>query len=90
MLLQRTEKARLELWPGAGSVVRTLGRCERSVLLLATGDKSIFDFRPMFGGRGEEIALNLLRQGYLEITRTTRADSISERRDKLLLSERTD
>lgn len=75
MLLQRTEKARLELWPsaGAGSAVRTLGLRERSVLLLATGDRSIFDFRPMFGGRGEQIALDLIEQGYLEINRTTPA-----------------
>jgi len=62
MLLQKTEKARNELRPG----VRTLGQRERSMLLMADGSKSILDFRPLFGGEGEQIVLDLVQQGYLE------------------------
>ncbi len=62
MLLQRTEKARIELLPGP----RTLGLRERSVLMLANGHKSLMDLEPLFGGEGWQIALDLVRQGYLE------------------------
>ena len=69
MLLQRTEKARVGLWP-AGRCVGTLDPRERTLLLLANGYRSILDFRPLFGGQGDQIVLGLVRQGYLEVTRT--------------------
>jgi hypothetical protein len=62
MQLHKTEQARAELKPG----VRTLGQRERTLLLLADGTKSAQDFRPLFAGEGEQIALRLLRDGYLE------------------------
>ena len=62
MQLHKTERARAELKPG----VRTLGQRERTLLLLADGNKSVQDFRPLFAGEGEQIALRLLRDGYLE------------------------
>ena len=62
MRLQKTDRARAELKPG----VRTLGQRERTLLLLADGSKSISDFRPLFAGDGEQIALQLLRDGFLE------------------------
>ena len=61
MQLHKTDKARAELKPG----VRTLGQRERTLLLLADGHKSIQDFKPLFGGDGEQIAMQLLRAGYL-------------------------
>jgi hypothetical protein len=67
MLLQRTDKARLELGPG----MRTLGLRQRSLLLLADGRKSLADLGPMFAGEGERIVLDLVRQGYLEPVRAT-------------------
>ena len=60
MLLQKTEKARLELSPG----VRTLSLRERSLLLLADG-KPLSDLRAMYNGIGAQIVDNLMRQGYL-------------------------
>ena len=60
MLLQKTEKARLELSPG----VRTLSLRERSLLLLADG-KPLSDLRAMYNGFGAQIVDNLMRQGYL-------------------------
>lgn len=62
MQLHKTSRARAELLPG----VRTLGQRERTLLLLADGSKSARDFHILFGGEGEEIALRLLQQGYLE------------------------
>lgn len=62
MQLHRTNRARAELKPG----VRTLGQRERTLLLLADGSKSAQDFHILFGGDGEEIALRLLSEGYLE------------------------
>jgi len=62
MLLQRTEKARIELLSGP----RALGARERSLLMLANGHKSLLDLEPLFGGEGWRIALNLVREGYLE------------------------
>lgn len=62
MLLQKTEKGRTELKPG----VRTLGLRERSLLLLADGNKSLADFKPMFDGEGEQIVRELVSKGYLE------------------------
>lgn len=62
MLLQKTEKARTELRPG----MRTLGQRERTLLLLADGNKSLLDLRGLFDGEGEQIALHLVREGYLE------------------------
>lgn len=61
MQLHKTDRARAELKPG----VRTLGQRERTLLLLADGHKSIQDFKPLFGGDGEQIAMQLLRAGYL-------------------------
>ena len=60
MLLQKTEKARLELSPG----VRTLCLRERSLLLLADG-KPLSDLQAMYNGLGAQIVENLMRQGYL-------------------------
>lgn len=71
MLLQKTDKARTELSPG----MRTLGLRERSMLLLADGNKSLLDFRPMFGGEGEQIALDLIQQGYLQPVKSGRPAS---------------
>ncbi len=62
MQLQKTERARAELKPG----VRTLGQRERTLLLLADGTKTVQDFRPLFDGDGEQIALRLMRDGFLE------------------------
>ncbi|PVY89764.1 hypothetical protein C8C95_0580 [Acidovorax sp. 99] len=60
MLLQKTDKARLELSPG----VRTLSLRERSLLLLADG-KPLSDLQAMYNGIGAQIVENLMRQGYL-------------------------
>ena len=60
MLLQKTEKARLELSPG----VRTLSLRERSLLLLVDG-KPLSDLQAMYNGIGAQIVDNLMRQGYL-------------------------
>lgn len=62
MQLHKTDRARAELKPG----VRTLGQRERTLLLLADGSKSVRDFRPLFAGDGEQIALQLLKDGFLE------------------------
>jgi hypothetical protein len=62
MQLHKTDRARAELRPG----VRTLGQRERTLLLMADGSKSAQDFRPLFDGDGEAIALRLLREGFLE------------------------
>ena len=62
MQLHKTDRARAELKPG----VRTLGQRERTLLLMADGSKSAQDFRPLFEGDGEAIALRLLREGFLE------------------------
>lgn len=61
MQLHKTSRAWIELKPG----VRTLGQRERTLLLLADGSKSAQDFQTLFGGEGEEIALRLLKEGYL-------------------------
>ena len=61
MLLQKTEKARLELSPG----VRTLSLRERSLLLLADG-KPLPALQAMYNGVGAQIVENLMRQGYLQ------------------------
>jgi hypothetical protein len=66
MSLHKTEKARAELRPGQ----RSLPQRERTLMLLADGTKSAKDFRSLFGGEGEQIAMKLLREGFLE-TRTT-------------------
>ncbi|WP_343589916.1 hypothetical protein [Paracidovorax wautersii] len=60
MLLQKTDKARLELSPG----VRTLSLRERSLLLLADG-RSKVELDAMYNGLGAEMVRELLRQGYL-------------------------
>ncbi|MFY3384433.1 hypothetical protein [Paracidovorax sp. MALMAid1276] len=60
MLLQKTDKARLELSPG----VRSLSLRERSLLLLADG-KPLSDLQAMYNGIGAQIVENLMRQGYL-------------------------
>jgi hypothetical protein len=63
MQLHKTDRARAELKPGT----RTLGQRERTLLLLADGSKSVLDFRPLFNGDGEEIALRLMREGFLQV-----------------------
>ncbi|MDI1274600.1 hypothetical protein [Polaromonas sp.] len=63
MQLQKTDRARAELKPG----IRTLGQRERTLLLMADGSKSVRDFRTLFNGQGEEIALRLMREGFLQI-----------------------
>ncbi len=60
MLLHRTDKGHRELQRG----VRTLAQRYRSVLLIAQG-KPLAQLRPMFGGDGERLALELVRDGYL-------------------------
>ncbi len=62
MQLHKTDRARAELKPGT----RTLGQRERTLLLLADGSKSVLDFRLLFNGDGEQIALRLLHDGFLE------------------------
>lgn len=64
MQLQKTDRARAELQPGT----RTLGQRERALLLLADGVKTTHDFRALFNGAGEDIALRLLEGGYLQIS----------------------
>lgn len=73
MHLHKTERARAELKPGN----RTLGQRERTLLLLADGRKSVQDFRPLFDGDGEQIALRLLREGFLEALPGTQAPAAS-------------
>ncbi len=60
MLLQKTDKARLELSPG----VRTLSLRERSLLLLADGRPKV-ELDAMYNGLGAEMVRELLHQGYL-------------------------
>ena len=60
MLLQKTDKARLELSPG----VRTLSLRERSLLLLADG-KTLSALQAMYSGTGAQMVDKLMRQGYL-------------------------
>ena len=62
MQLHKTDRARAELKSGT----RTLGQRERTLLLLADGSKSVQDFRPLFNGDGEQIALRLMREGFLQ------------------------
>jgi len=62
MLLQRTDKARDELRPG----MRTLGLRERSLLLMADGNKTLLDMNAVMGGQAEPIVLDLVRRGYLQ------------------------
>ena len=61
MLLQTTEKARLDLHPG----VQTMTLRARSLLLLADCRKPPAELRRLFNGMGEQIMLDLVRQGYL-------------------------
>lgn len=74
MQLQRTEKARLELQPGH----RSLSQKQRSVLLLADGRKSLLDLQPLFDGEAEQIALGLIREGYLEVRGAVAARAAAE------------
>ncbi|WP_440108085.1 hypothetical protein [Acidovorax sp. BL-A-41-H1] len=69
MLLQRTEKARLELSPG----VRTLSLRERSLLLLADG-KPLHDLQAMYHGLGAQMVEQLVDQGYLSKPAIHQAD----------------
>lgn len=61
MLLQKTDKARAELLPGA----RTLGLRERSLLLMADGRKSVLDMRAVFGDTVEPMVQQLVDAGFL-------------------------
>jgi hypothetical protein len=62
MKLQKTAKARLELQPGA----RTLGQRERTLLLLADGQKTIRDVSPYFDDQLPHMVNRLVLDGYLE------------------------
>ncbi|MCA0215280.1 MAG: hypothetical protein LCH79_19170 [Proteobacteria bacterium] len=72
MLLQRTDKARDELRPG----MRTLGLRERSLLLMADGNKSLLDINAVMGGQAEPIALDLVRRGYLQTAARAAAPAV--------------
>ncbi len=61
MLLQKTDKARAELQPGA----RTLSLRERSLLLMADGRKSVQDMRAVLGDTVEPMLRQLVDSGYL-------------------------
>lgn len=61
MKLHKTEHARAELKPGT----HTLGQRERN-LLPADGSMSVLDFQPLVNGEGEQIAMHLLREGFLD------------------------
>ena len=63
MQLQKTDKARAELKPGK----RVLNQRERSLLLMADGNKTLNDFSALYEGAGLNIARTLLDGGYLEI-----------------------
>lgn len=73
MLLQRTDKARDELRPG----MRTLGLRERSLLLMADGNKSLLDINAVMGGLAEPIALDLVRRGYLQTAARAAAPAVA-------------
>ena len=62
MQLHKTDRARAEFKPG----VRTLGQRERTLSLMADGNRSVRDFQPLFDGDGEQIALRLLRERFPE------------------------
>lgn len=62
MFLHKTDKARAELRPGN----RSLSQRERSLLLLADGTRSLENCKSLFSGEGYDIALKLIREGYLE------------------------
>lgn len=83
MQLQKTDRARAELKPGN----RSLGQRERTLLLLADGVKSLRDFRPMFEGAGEQIALRLLKEGFLEENPGKKLQNSAARVTTLLVSE---
>ena len=61
MLLQKTDKARAELQPGA----RTLSLRERSLLLMADGRKSVQDMQAVLGDTVEPMVRQLVDSGYL-------------------------
>lgn len=61
MLLQKTDKARAELQPGA----RTLSLRERSLLLMADGRKSAQDMRAVFGDGVDPMVQQLVDSGFL-------------------------
>ena len=62
MSLHKTDKARAELTPGS----RSLGQRERTLLLLADGNKSPQDLGWMFGGEAGILLQKLMQEGYLE------------------------
>jgi hypothetical protein len=62
MSLHKTDKARAELTPGS----RSLGQRERTLLLLADGNKSPQDLGTLFGGEAEILLRKLMQEGYLE------------------------
>lgn len=71
MKLHKTDKAHAELKPGS----RSLGQRERTLLLLSDGSKTSSDLQPLFEGRGEQIIMRLLAEGYLE----TRAPHLTKK-----------
>ncbi len=62
MSLHKTDKARAELTPGS----RSLSQRERTLLLLADGNKSPQDLGWMFGGEAGILLKKLMQDGYLE------------------------
>ena len=67
MGLTKTDKARAELQPGH----RSLGQRERAMLLLADGRKTAHELGTYLGHEGEQLVLQLLRDGYLTGPRAT-------------------
>lgn len=65
MLLQPTAKAHLELERHPG--VQILALRERSLLLLAGARRPAAELGRLFNGMGEQIMLDLVRQGYLAL-----------------------
>ncbi|MEO5794946.1 MAG: hypothetical protein ABIP34_07985 [Rhodoferax sp.] len=61
MGLTKTDKARAELQPGQ----RSLGQRERALLLLVDGHKTVHEVAAYLGHEGEQLVLQLLRDGYL-------------------------
>jgi hypothetical protein len=75
MQLFKTDRATSELKPGN----RTLTQRERTLLLMADGSKSIYDFRTLFDGAGEKIALKLLQDGFLEVSANRKPEPLETR-----------
>jgi hypothetical protein len=66
VLLSKTEKARAAI--GAG--MRALSQKQQGLLLLADGSRSVLEIASLFSGEGEQILLELMRDGYLAVLPT--------------------